>query len=308
MTMTRVKLGSVTRVLAALFCLAGAPLALGADEAAVAAEEQAPSTEQAGSTAEAKEGRKRVIPNKRCLKCHGDEDEKTETRDDGTVVNLYMDYEQFEASVHGELKCHNCHNTIVKLPHEEPLPISVSCIECHQQKWEEQKGSEDPKYKRLDVVLEQIDSFMHSVHARPNKKDQSRTNATCYDCHEPHNIGTLGSEQRADHRLKNPQVCGRCHEKQKDDYLTSIHGKAVTEKADAEAAVCSDCHTTHDIASPKGDATKLKIIANCGDCHKEAQKTYLASYHGQVSRLGYTNTAKCFDCHGGHTVATVDDG
>ncbi len=95
--------------------------------------------------------------------------------------------------------------------------------------------------------------------------------------------------------------------KEKTAYLKSIHGKAVTEEADSEAAVCSDCHTTHDIASPKGDAVQLKIIENCGNCHKDAQKTYFASYHGQVSRLGYTNTAKCFDCHGGHSVAKVDD-
>ena len=52
---------------------------------------------------------------------------------------------------------------------------------------------------------------------------------------------------------------------------------------------------------------KLSITQNCGNCHKEAQKTYLASYHGQVNRLGYTHTAKCFDCHGGHGVKKVDD-
>ncbi len=287
--------------LSALLCLLATPFAYAADDAA------APGDEQAAPTDEAKDAGKRLIPNKRCLKCHNDEDEKIETRDDGTQINIFVDAEQFDKSVHAEIKCHACHNAIVKLPHDEPLSSSVSCVQCHQQEWEAQKDSADPKYKRLDVVMQQIDSFMHSVHARPNKKDQSRTNATCYDCHEPHNIGTLGSEQRAEHRLKNPEVCGRCHEEQKKDYLTSVHGKAVTEKQDAEAAVCSDCHTTHDIASPKGDAMKLKIIANCGDCHKDAQKTYMASYHGQVSRLGYTNTAKCFDCHGGHKIAKVDD-
>jgi cytochrome b subunit of formate dehydrogenase len=305
--MASMTLCSLARITLTLVCLGVVPFAQGAGDEPAPSDDEATSSEPAPATPESKEAGKRVIPNKRCLKCHGDEEEKTETRDDGTVVNIFMDYDQFQASVHGELKCVNCHTGIVKLPHDEPLPISVSCIECHQQKWEEQQGSADPKYKRLDVVLDQIDSFMHSVHARPSKKDQSRTNATCYDCHEPHNIGTLGSQQRAEHRLKNPEVCGRCHEKEKQDYLTSVHGTAVTDMADPQAAVCSDCHTTHDIASPKGDAIKLLIIDNCGNCHKEAQKTYLASYHGQVSRLGYANTAKCFDCHGGHTVAKVDD-
>ncbi len=72
---------------------------------------------------------------------------------------------------------------------------------------------------------------MHSIHASPRLDDQSKTNATCYDCHDaPHNIGTLGSKQRAEHRLRNPEVCGKCHEEQKKAYMTSIHGKEVMEK------------------------------------------------------------------------------
>jgi len=159
----------------------------------------------------------------------------------------------------------------------------------------------------LGVVIKQIDSFMDSVHSRPSSQDQSNTNATCYDCHDAHNIGTLGSHQRADHRLKNPEVCGACHEQQLADYRESDHGKALLEKGDSESAVCSDCHTTHEIDSPKGDAVMLTITENCGSCHKEAQQTYRSSYHGQVNKLGYTNSAKCFDCHGGHKVRGVDD-
>ncbi len=287
---------SMVWIFTTLFLLMGVPLAQGADD-----------EEDGASGAESKAKTERIYPNRRCMKCHGDDEEKTSERDDGTEVYIYRDAEEFEASVHGELKCQACHTGIAKLPHDEPLPISVSCVECHQKTWEEQKDNPDPEFKRLDVVIEQIDSFMHSVHAQPSKKDQARTNATCYDCHEPHNIGTIGSEQRAEHRLKNPEVCGRCHEKEKTDYLTSIHGKSVTEEANSDAAVCSDCHTTHDIASPEGDAVKLEIISNCGTCHEEAQKTYLASYHGQVSRLGYTNTAKCYDCHGAHKLGKVDD-
>jgi cytochrome b subunit of formate dehydrogenase len=248
------------------------------------------------------------IPNKRCLKCHGDEEDQTVERDDGTVVNIFVHPEDLAASVHGQQHCQSCHANVTDTKHEDDPPaILVSCVECHQQTWEEHKEDTDPKYQRLGVVIEQIDSYMRSVHARPSKLDQSRTNATCYDCHDAHRVGTLGSEARADHRLKNPEVCGRCHEEQKEQYLESAHGRAVTEWKDPGAAVCSDCHTTHAIDSPKGDAMQLLITQNCGSCHQEEQKTYLASYHGQVNRLGYTHTAKCFDCHGSHQVAGVDD-
>jgi len=283
-----------------LFIL-GSPPTLAADDAAADEDEAA---EQAAPVVDPVTG-KRLIPNKRCMKCHGDEDEQTEERDDGTIVNIYVPPEQFEASVHGKQLCVGCHNTVRKVPHKEPPGISVSCVQCHQDTWAEHK--DDPKYERLGVVIKQIDSFMHSVHARPSKKDQSRTNATCYDCHDAHNIGTIGSAQRAEHRLKNPEVCGRCHEKQLADYRESDHGKAVMEKGDSKSAVCSDCHTTHEIDSPKGDKVMLAITANCGGCHKEAQKTYRQSYHGQVNKLGYAHSAKCFDCHGGHTVKGEDD-
>lgn len=250
---------------------------------------------------------KRIIPNERCLTCHGDEKEKTDVRDDGSPVKIFVHRKQIEASVHGELRCTDCHTTIERVPHRKAPQVIVGCIECHKETWEKHKDDPDGKHKRLKVVNEQVGSYMQSIHALPNKQDQSRTNATCYDCHDAHNIGELGSIQRAEKRLKNPEVCGRCHEKELEVYRTSDHGKAVLEKGDSKSAVCSDCHTTHAIDSPETDKAKRAITKNCGDCHEDAQRTYFYSYHGQVHRLGYTNTAKCHDCHGGHEVKSADD-
>jgi cytochrome b subunit of formate dehydrogenase len=256
---------------------------------------------------------KELIPNKKCNKCHDDEDDQVYEYDEGVLAgterNIYIHAEKVEKSVHGKQNCVACHTNVslAKGEHNEYLPITVGCIQCHKKNLEEQKGSTDPKYKRLDIVMEQVESYMHSVHAQPNIDDQSKTNASCYNCHDAHNIGTLGSEARAEHRLQNPEVCGKCHEKQKDEYKTSIHGKEVLEKKNSEAAVCSDCHTTHNITSTEHDKTKLNITKNCGNCHEKSLETYLTSYHGQVSRLGYAHTAKCYDCHGSHDLKKVDD-
>ncbi len=302
--MTSNVLKSPLWVVITVFCLLAAPFSRAVAETETAAAVAETATAEA---APAEAAPKKAISNKRCMKCHGDEEEKTAVRPDGTEINIFVDKAVFEHSVHAKQLCVGCHNNIAELPHDEPLPKRVGCTQCHQEQWEKQKNNPNPEFKRLGVVIEQIDSYMHSVHAKPNKLDGTKVNATCVDCHEAHNIGTLGSEQRAEHRLKNPEVCGRCHEKQKTEYLTSVHGKALTEKKDAKTAVCSDCHTTHNIASPKADQMKLKITQNCGNCHEDAQKSYFASYHGQVNRLGYTNTAKCFDCHGGHGIKKVDD-
>ncbi len=250
---------------------------------------------------------KRIIPNERCLKCHGDVHEKTDTRDDGSVVEIFANPEIIKDSVHGERACTDCHATIDRVPHRKAPEVVVGCVECHRKTWDEHRSDPDDKFKRLGVVMETIDAYYDSVHARPNRHDQSVTNATCYDCHDAHNIGSLGSHQRADHRLSNPEVCGECHKKQLKEYSGSVHGVAVLQEKDSDSAVCSDCHTTHAIDSPDSDKAKLAITKNCGNCHEEAQRTYFDSYHGQVHRLGYTNTAKCYDCHGGHTVKGEDD-
>ncbi len=38
-----------------------------------------------------------------------------------------------------------------------------------------------------------IDRYMKSIHAQPSKEDQSRTNATCYNCHDAHYVYPKGS-------------------------------------------------------------------------------------------------------------------
>ncbi|MBI5119458.1 MAG: cytochrome C [Rhodospirillales bacterium] len=247
------------------------------------------------------------LANSRCLRCHADHEEKFTLRPDGSQQNIFIEKSVLELSVHGKVQCVGCHSSVTKLPHAKPLAKSISCVACHQQEWEKVKSDPDPKNQRLNLLVGQTQDYLHSAHAKPNHLDQSRVNASCHDCHDAHAIGGPGEAQRILHRLKNPEVCGRCHEKEKKDYLGSVHGKAITEKRDDKSAVCSDCHTMHKIGSPKTDPMKLAITQNCGDCHKEAQKTYLASYHGQVNRLGYTNTAKCFDCHGGHAIKKADD-
>ena len=43
-------------------------------------------------------------------------------------------------------------------------------------------------------------------------------------------------------------------------------------------------------------------MTQCGRCHEKIAETYFDTYHGKVSQLGYTKTAKCYDCHGAHDI------
>jgi len=242
-----------------------------------------------------------------CLACHGNEGFSA-TAADGKPRPLHVASDKFLNSVHGKQLCVDCHRDITEIPHQPGVLHKVSCVQCHEDLWREaQKEGKTKDVPRLGVVIEQIDRYMKSIHARPSRVDQSRTNATCYNCHDAHYVYPVGSTVRAEWRLNIPNTCGKCHAKQTEAYATSVHGKEVLQNKNPAAAICSDCHTTHDVDSPKMDAIKLGIVKNCGNCHQDSLKSYTGTYHGQVTTLGYAYTAKCFDCHGSHTIQRVKD-
>lgn len=243
-----------------------------------------------------------------CLGCHGLEGFAMPGAD-GNMRDLHVSKDGFLKSVHARHICVDCHKDITEVPHNANVERKVGCVQCHQDLWKkaQEEGNQD-ETARLALVIRQIESYMGSVHAKPNIEDQSRTNATCYDCHNAHYIYPRESMERVERRLEIPNVCGVCHTKQKEQYLTSVHGQEVTNNKNINAAVCIDCHMTtmHDIKSPHQESIRVSITRNCGNCHAKQLKTYMGTYHGQVNTLGYGHTAKCFDCHGSHTIARVD--
>ena len=258
---------------------------------------------QPGYTAE-----KEINPsNKRCLMCHQREKLSAKMAN-GDSRTLYVNPDEFTNSVHGGRECVECHKDIIKVPHRKGIDRHVSCVQCHEDLWEEaQANGTTEELARLGVVVQQIDSYMHSIHARPNREDQSHTNATCYNCHDAHYIQPIHSEIGEKSRLQIPSICGKCHTEIEATYRTSVHGEEVVQNGNASAAVCIDCHTSHNIESPDDTSTRIAITRNCGNCHHEELESYLNTYHGQVSTLGYTNTAKCYECHGDHAIKRVSD-
>ncbi len=165
-------------------------------------------------------------------------------------------------------------------------PDNATCLSCH--------GNEGFSIPGADGTTRQLHvpgaKFEKSVHGQ----------LPCVMCHQdikavPH-PETL---QKVD--------CGTCHGAQKAEYLASVHGQEAIGKGNPKAATCTSCHTAHEIASPKTGAVKLAITKTCGGCHAENLKSYADTYHGQINALGYSYTAKCFDCHGSHGIQRVKD-
>jgi predicted CXXCH cytochrome family protein len=278
------------RVLMGVICLGAAP-AIGAAPS--------PSAEPASSASPSPA----TFPNEVCLGCHGNEGFSAPGAN-GKVRSLHVTKGKFEQSVHGTRQCVECHQDIKDIPHGKAVR-KVSCVGCHEQLWDAaKKEGKTKEFARLGVVVDQINRYMKSIHARPSRADQSYTNATCYDCHNAHYVYPPGSPGRAEWRQDVPNVCGKCHGDQRDEYMDSVHGRLVM-GGNVAAPVCSDCHSTHDVDRPRLDAIKLAITKNCGNCHRENFKSFLDTYHGKVTALGYTYTATCFDCHGNHDIQRV---
>ena len=159
------------------------------------------------------------------------------------------------------------------------------CLGCHGNEGFTMPGA-DGKVRQLHVPGEKFEKSVHGAFQ-------------CTMCHQditavPHS----DKHQKVD--------CGTCHADQKKAYLTSVHAQEQA-KGNTREATCVSCHTNHENLSPKTDAAKLAIVQRCGTCHKENLQSYGDTYHGQVNALGFTYTAKCFDCHGNHGIKRVSD-
>jgi len=220
----------------------------------------------------------------------------------------------FERSVHGTARrqghnlvaatCADCHGTHDIKPKSDPesrthhSKLLDTCGRCH--------GNEDT-IKRGGIKIGNVVSlFRDSIHGKALTKSGLTVAPTCTDCHGAHEILKKSDPASRVYRSTVPVTCGKCHEGIARDYWTSIHGEQV-KKGSPLAAVCSSCHTAHDIVRADVEGWKVTVIKECGTCHEESIKTYRDTFHGQVTALGYSRVASCADCHGSHTIVPKAD-
>ena len=110
------------------------------------------------------------LRNPTCLMCHGRENFSMPGVN-GEIRNLHVIAEQFGESVHGGRDCVNCHKDITQVPPQKGIDRQVGCVQCHQDLWAEaEDAGTTEEHARLGEVVEQIESYMGSIHARPSIK------------------------------------------------------------------------------------------------------------------------------------------
>jgi formate dehydrogenase gamma subunit len=224
------------------------------------------------------------ISNNDCLNCH-----------DSVKIKAYNN------SAHGSsLQCVSCHTDIKELPHAEK-PTKVSCASCHSN---------------------EAQIYYASDHGKSNKAGSQ--SAGCLDCHgKPHEILSASKRESPIYHLNIPFTCGKCHEDEKKmakydlsvnkpvlTYSNTVHGKAISEKRLISAAVCTDCHGSHNLTSPANSKSMIyrkNVPSTCGKCHSNVLKTYVRSIHGKSAMAGKPDAPVCTDCHSEHTIRSHKD-
>jgi cytochrome c3-like protein len=249
-------------------------------------------------------------PAVQCASCHG-------THQVQRAASLTIDtcapchapqVQAYKGSIHGRSRqsgdteaatCRSCHSpahTVVsKTNPESPvyhLNLPRTCAQCH---------ADAALAKRHNIQVGAVyQLYMDSIHGRAVTRSGLLVSANCSDCHGSHGIRPRTDPTSRVFREHIPQTCGTCHAGIQKIYATSVHGKN-------QAAVCTDCHSAHQIRRVEGAPWQLDAIRECGHCHQGELKTYRETFHGKVTELGFTRVAKCADCHGSHAILPASD-
>ena len=206
-------------------------------------------------------------------------------------------------------------------PNAQASPISspaLQCQGCHG------AGRQLPYLAGSLFHTTQHSGYSHSFHAQALQNGAKA--ATCVDCHaRNHDMTTMlpASDPASPvNRANIAATCGRCHGDQSVmkgsgisnqvflSYRESVHAKAMA-RGNASAAVCTDCHTAHEIlpaANAQSTIAKVNIPNTCGKCHSAEANEFMQSVHGQAVARGVSRAPVCTDCHGIHNITQPFDG
>jgi len=200
--------------------------------------------------------------------------------------------------------CVDCHTAHEIRPKDDPdsatypLNLPTTCARCH--------GNPDIIEAGGIAAGNVAALYQDSIHGRAVAQSGLLVAATCTSCHGSHEIRAKSDAASRVSHANVPAVCGSCHEGILRVYQTGAHGSGLA-SGNGQAAVCSDCHTAHDIQRADEGDWQLDVIGECGTCHTDRIRTYRDTLHGQVTSLGFVRVATCAACHGSHAVYPRSD-
>jgi cytochrome c553 len=169
---------------------------------------------------------------------------------------------------------------------------NVACLECHG---DSTQDAELPSGEILSMYTDK-EVLKKSVHF----------DLDCTECHvdlkgqgNKHKDNPLPTVR--DFAIQYSEQCKDCHFKNYTKSLDGVHHKSLAKGEKKDAAVCVDCHGSHNIG--KANEPRSRIAKACARCHEKEAKAYAKSVHG-AALLDEENpdVPTCADCHRAHDI------
>ncbi len=244
----------------------------------------------------------RAQDNAKCIECHGVAGLKMQR--DGHDVSLFVDKDLYAKSVHKKQDCVACHTQlsgVETFPHAKNLD-RVNCTECH----DDDNGP--------------VQAWRDSTHGR-HAAEGDKLAPLCQDCHGNHAILKLKDPNSAISPFNVPKMCAQCHaegspverthqlpqEQVFQRYKDSIHGKGLYEQGLTVTAVCTSCHSGHNVrphTDPKSSIHKDNLVKTCMKCHGQIEQVHRKVIAGELwEKEGAVPL--CVECHSPHEIRKV---
>ncbi|HEX9728863.1 MAG TPA: hypothetical protein VGA37_10195 [Gemmatimonadales bacterium] len=232
-----------------------------------------------------------------CLVCHANPSFfQSKPNADALVVTPA----ELARSVHGQrgVGCVTCHGSLA-FPH--PADRSpVTCGACHTR---------------------QAREHARSLHGQATARGDPLA-PECVDCHGVHDVQSHSDPRSPTAVMNVPALCGECHhegtavsrtrnipqDRILANYSLSMHGEGLFRRGLTVTAVCTSCHTSHNILPHTDPASSIhhdNVAKTCTQCHAQIEQVHVQVIEGRLWEEDPNRIPACVDCHSPHKIRRV---
>ncbi|MHC4606242.1 MAG: cytochrome c3 family protein [Planctomycetota bacterium] len=230
----------------------------------------------------------RKLKRVRCATCHDEEDS------------------EHARGMHGRpaaAACGDCHGSHDMLPSSNPAAPTAPpnhqklCGRCHEAQAEQHARSFHGRAWAAGEKLAPTCGFCHGHHEVRSHRDPGSPTATmnipvlCGTCHHE------GSEVSLRYDIPQHRIL--------ENYSQSIHGEGLFKKGLTVTAVCTSCHTSHEIlehTDPKSSIHHDNVAATCTKCHARIESVHVKVIEGRLWEEEPHKIPTCTECHSPHRI------
>ena len=160
-------------------------------------------------------------------------------------------------------------------------PANADCLTCHA----DADAKREKNGKSVQVTSRKFDASVHG-----------QAGVACVDCH-----ADLARTSDFPHKTKlKPVQCASCHDQAGAAHPFHPEIAHLAGSPGQMTVGCADCHGSHEITSVKDAAFRFapaRQAQECGSCHDDVQKHFVASEHGKAVATGVKPAPDCLSCH-----------